>query len=61
MLKDSCSKLGFYETNFFSGIVHGSDYSVARKKCGDKGTIGKPCSKTKYIILQSLFLFMGRF
>jgi hypothetical protein len=45
----------------FSGIVHGSDYSISRKKCGDKGTIGKPCSKTKYIFLQSLFLFMGKF
>jgi len=39
-LNKSCFPSTSLETN------SGSDYSN-KKKCGDKGTIGKPCSKNK--------------
>jgi hypothetical protein len=31
---------------FSSGTLAGEDY-ISNKKCGDKGTIGRPCSKKR--------------
>jgi len=43
-----------------SGAVPGNDYNAV-KKCGEKGTIGRPCSKKRYLFLVVILKELVRF